>query len=164
MFRLLSAAAIATVTAFAFAAPSSALSCLPPSPESSFANYNAAPELYEVWSGRFVRQGAIPETTGYVNPGDPTPRTIRYRFQGRRVGTSGAYGPISRFVVQVTPGCAGPWCASYPSNGEQVVGFFENTGSRVRSFEPNPCGGEAFPRTIENVDRISACFTSGLCN
>ena len=45
MFRFFAASAFALLSALTFALPAQALSCLPPSPESSFARYHAAPEL-----------------------------------------------------------------------------------------------------------------------
>ncbi|MGB1160820.1 MAG: hypothetical protein ACPG40_06370 [Alphaproteobacteria bacterium] len=165
MVRLLSIAAFAVLSAITFATPSQALSCLPPTPENSFARYHAAPELYQVWSGRWIKTHATPNTGGYVDPVNGIePYPVWYRFRGRMVGPNGAFGPIRLFNVKVDPQCAGPWCAGYPEHGEKIVGFFERPHGSARRFEPLPCGGEAFPRTHQNINRIASCFNSGACN
>jgi hypothetical protein len=163
--RQFSVAAIAILSALTFAAPSQALSCLRPTPERSFAQFHDAPELYQVWSGRWIQTNPIPQTEGYVDPNSGTkPEPVLYRFRGRMVGPQGAFGPIRSFRVKVAPQCAGPWCAQYPSGGEEAVGFFERPPTGARTFEPLPCGGASFSRTIDTIDRIAACFTSGACN
>lgn len=165
MLRHLSAAAFAALTALIFATPSHALSCLPPSPETSFARYHAAPEIYQVWSGRWIKTHATPEIGGYVDPINGTePVPVMYRFRGRMVGPNGMFGTLRTFTVKVEPQCAGPWCADYPSHGEKVVGFFERPAVGVLHFDPLPCGGESFTRTGANISRIASCFTSGSCN
>jgi len=163
--RLFSIAAVAVLSALTFAAPSQALSCLRPTPERSFAQFNDAPELYQIWSGRWIQTNPIPEADGYVDPLSGTkPEPTLFRFRGRMVGPEGVFGPIRSWQVKVAPQCAGPWCAGFPQDGEEVVGFFERPSTGFRRFEPSPCGGDAFPRTIETIDRLSACFTSGACN
>ena len=165
MVRFIAASAFAVLSALTFATPSQALSCLPPTPENSFAFYDAAPEIYQVWTGRWIKTNPTPDTGGYVDPVTGTePYPVMYRFQGRQVGASGPRGPFRMFRVLVEPQCAGPWCAGYPDGGEQIVGFFERTNTGLRKFSPGACGGAAFPRTAENVNRISSCFTSGVSN
>ena len=165
MFRLLSLAALAMLSTLTFAAPSQALSCLPPSPESSFARYHAASEVYQVWAGRWYKMQPTPNTGGYVDPINGTePAPVVYQFRGRMVGGEGKFGPRRTLRVRVEPQCAGPWCADYPKNGDTIVGFFKVTGTGVRSFEPLPCGGAAFERNQGNINRIAACFTRGACS
>ena len=165
MFRLLSLAAFAVLSALTFATPSQALSCLPPTPESSFARYHAAAEIYQVWSGRWIQINPTPATSGYVDPLTGTaPTPVMYRFRGRMVGPHGMFGSLRTFRVKVDPQCAGPWCANYPRDGETVVGFFERPAAGVRRFETLPCGGASFQRTRQNINRIASCFTSGTCS
>ena len=118
MFRFFAASAFALLSTLTFALPAQALSCRPPSPEDSFARYHAAPELYQIWSGRWIK---------------------------------------------VDPQCAGPWCASYPENGEAMVGFFERKPSGQRVFSPGACGGASFARTYQSIQRLASCFRSGAC-
>ena len=65
MVRLFSIAAVAVLSALTFAAPSQALSCLRPTPERSFAQFNDAPELYQIWSGRWIQTNPIPEVKSH---------------------------------------------------------------------------------------------------
>ena len=165
MLRTLCAAAIAVLTTLSFAVPSSALSYMPPSPESSFARYHAAPELYQVWSGRWIQTQPTPNLGGYVDPlSEAAPIPVLFYFRGRRVGPQGAFGRLRTFPVKVTPQCAGPWCASYPEGGDKAVAFFERPDHGPRRFEEGPCGGASFPRTTGNIQRVAACFTAGMCS
>lgn len=164
MFRFFAASAFALLSTLTFALPAQALSCLPPTPEDSFARYHAAPELYQIWSGRWIKVNPTPEVTGYVDPMTRTaPYPVTYLFQGRMVGPHGMQGPIRRMTVKVDPQCAGPWCASYPENGEAMVGFFERKPSGQRVFSPGACGGASFARTYQNIQRLASCFRSGAC-
>ena len=165
MTRFINATAFAVLTALTFALPGHALSCFPSSPEKSFAHYHAAPEMYQVWSGRWIKINPTPDHGGYVDPVNGVePYPVMYRFKGRQVGAYGRKGPVRLFPVLVDPQCAGPWCPNYPGAGEQIVGFFERTNSGLRKFSPGACSGAAFKRTAENVHRISSCFTSGMCH
>ena len=164
MFRFFAASAFALLSTLTFALPAQALSCLPPTPEDSFARYHAAPELYQIWSGRWIKVNPTPDVTGYVDPMTGTaPYPVTYLFQGRMVGPHGMQGPIRRMTVKVDPQCAGPWCASYPENGEQTVGFIERKPSGQRVYSPGACGGASFARTYQNIQRLASCFRSGAC-
>jgi len=165
MVRFLAASAFAVLSALTFAAPSQALSCLPPSPEDSFAHYQAAPELYQIWTGKWIKTNATPEINGYVDPVTGTmPFPVMYQFRGKRVGQNGTYGNVKRIRVLVDPQCAGPWCANYPEGGDKIVGFFEVTGQSFRKFTPGACGGASFEQTAQNINRLASCFNSGACN
>ena len=164
MLRFFAASAFALLSLLTVALPSQALSCLPPSPEDSFARYHAAPEIYQIWAGRWIKINPTPENTGYVDPitgGIPYP--VMYRFRGRMVGPHGMQGPIRQMTVKVDPQCAGPWCSSYPSHGEQIVGFFERKPNGLTVFAPEACGGVSFAQSYQNIQRLASCFRSGAC-
>ena len=164
MFRFFAASAFALLSVLTFALPAQALSCLPPSPESSFARFHAAPELYQIWSGRWIEVNPTPDVTGYVDPMTGTaPYPVTYLFQGRMVGPHGMQGPIRRMTVKVDPQCAGPWCASYPGERRGDGRLHRAQAQRPAGLFPGACGGASFARTYQNIQRLASCFRSGAC-
>ncbi len=144
------ATGLATLT---FAGQALALSCLPGSAQSSFNQYDQAPENYYIFQGRFQAIEPLP-----LNNVVPRP-TVNFRLTGRGIGPAGLEQQQS-FIVPVTPKCAGPWCGAYPDN-QRVIAFMKFENGRY-SFEPGACPGASLPATQENRQALQACF-NGNC-
>ncbi len=144
------ATGLATLT---IAGQALALSCLPGSAQSSFNQYDEAPENYYIFQGRFEALEPLP-----LNNIVPRP-TVNFRFSGRGIGPAGLEQRQS-FIVPVTPKCAGPWCGSYPDE-QRIIVFMKFENGRY-SFEPGACPGASLPATTANRHALQDCF-SGNC-
>lgn len=146
--------AVATgLAALTIAGQALALSCLPGSAQSSFNQYDQAPENYYIFQGRFEALEPLP-----LNNSAPRP-TVNFRFSGRGIGPAGLE-QRQTFIVPVTPTCAGPWCGSYPDT-QRVIAFLKFENGRY-SFEPGACPGASLPATPANRRALQDCF-NGIC-
>ncbi len=141
------------VTAVALAGQALALSCLPGSAQSSFNQYDQAPENYYIFQGRFQAIEPLP-----LNNVVPRP-TVNFRFVGRGLGPSGLEQRQS-FIVPVTPQCLGPWCGGYPDTQRKIV-FLKFESGRYH-FEPTACPGASLEANQDNRRAIIDCF-AGNC-
>lgn len=141
----------------------SALSCMPPSITSSFHYYDQAEESYRAVMGRWRAAEPVPEVGEYNQTGEPR-QVIRYRFVGRGIGYNGPTGRYQVVPVNVQPQCAGPWCAGYPANNDNVIVFVEERGDGEYWFTDGPCGGASFAATSENLQSLVNCLNGRRCD
>lgn len=141
---LTGAATMATATLAAGSAL--ALSCLPPSIETSFERWQDAPERYYVVSGTLTPAAPLPripslaETNG-IGVDTSNLRGV-YRVQGEVVYANQTV-PIDHYVwVRVT--CAGPWCGSFPAAGTSGVMAFEQLPDMTLELTAGACPGAIF--------------------
>lgn len=144
-------------------APAQALSCVAPTPESSFERYDAAEEYYQIFTGTLRPLEPVPQASGYTET--PNPQTVLFRFTGQALTADNRRLTTQSFDVEVTPGCAGPWCAGYPDSSEHIYFFGapETRGSRLYTYSPTACPGSQFSATFDNRQRLQKCL-SGRCD
>ena len=125
-----------------------ALSCMAPTPETSYQNYDAKPDYYQIFEGRLTPLEPVPQISSYTET--PQPKTVRFQFTGVILSASNwSKQRTQSFEVRVTPGCAGPWCAGYPDSSSQIYFFGLPTSEygSTHSYEPSACPGSAFAAT-----------------
>ncbi|NNE51483.1 MAG: hypothetical protein HKN30_03675 [Sulfitobacter sp.] len=141
--------------------PALALSCLKPSVERSFNQYDEAAESYLIVHGRLtLDEGLLPKTA--FGQGSPPKMTmIPGRLVGKSLSKAGFELPFERDVT-LEVACFGPWCGSL-ENGADVLAFVRKDQAGY-AIDINPCGGAVFSaphrKLLKSVER---CMRGGPC-
>ncbi len=154
--------ALACAIALTAPVPALALSCLAPSVERSYAQYDAAPEQYLIVHGRLTLDAAdLPE--GMTQ--DPPPERlvpVPARLKGTSMTATGFERPYDQ-AVTLEVSCLGPWCGSV-GNGQDVLAFVRKDVDGY-AIDVGPCGGAVFvtPKPAQ-LRRVLACFAQKDCS
>ncbi|MEP5728880.1 MAG: hypothetical protein ABJL67_05855 [Sulfitobacter sp.] len=156
MIRLLAfiAALIAPVPAFA-------LSCLAPSVERSYAQFDAAEQTYVVAHGRLTLNTARLPKVGIAGKKPPRKTLIPAKLRGTSLSKEGFKVPFEQdLTLEVL--CINVWCGS-AQNGEDILAFLRKDADGY-ALAISPCGGSAFgspePAMLKQVTQ---CMTQGNC-
>jgi len=139
-----------------------ALSCMPVSVETSYAQAAASDEDYIVVQGVIsFDESKLPETV-HGKPGSaPKETRIEARIDGMAMSRSGFNHAIDREITISVP-CLGPWCGGLKS-GARYLAFLRRDAAGYE-LEAGPCGGWAFSGDVAaHAETAFACFTSGRC-
>lgn len=165
--RLPPVAAIAALTLLA-TSPAQALSCLRPDPLTAMNAAVASDQIYGVLKGTLTfDDAAMPDPVGAdtLGPDDApeTPAPVPARFVGTvldRDGFTRAY----EADVTLQPTCAGSWCGTLVSGGDEALIFARATEAGSYVIDVDPCAQWIFPAPDAAVlDAITACATGGSC-
>ena len=151
---------LVALAATALAQPASALSCLRPSVEASFAEASASEASYVLALGRVtLRPGeAIPGTGD--DPNDRQGYAVQARFDGMLASPTG-FDEAASFPLTVRVDCAGPWCGGVPQ-AERLLLFVERRDGENLLVE-GPCPFWALDASPEVVARAEACIRGEAC-
>lgn len=141
--------------------PASALSCLVPEVERSFATYDAAEENYIVVHGRLtLDRKAMPEGMT-TSPPPPEMTVVPGHLSGSSLTGDGFSLPFEQDVT-LEVACIGPWCGGV-GNGEDVLAFVRKDADGY-ALSVNPCGGALFETPkLEMLKQVEACMVSRDC-
>lgn len=141
------------------AQPVLALSCLPPDVAETFRFASESEDTYTVLLGRFEPIGTVPPRESYDEDG--VTEELRARFQGQGLFATG-FAPVQDRDVTMTLSCAGPWCASAPSDGE-VLAFVRRTSTGY-VLDVGPCYFNIFSSPSDrDIARVEACMRGEAC-
>ncbi|KIN62494.1 hypothetical protein Z946_1354 [Sulfitobacter noctilucicola] len=141
--------------------PALALSCLAPSVERSFAQFDAAEEVYIVVHGRLTFDpDQLPEGMTQ-DPLPPNETLVPARLKGLSLTHSGFTLPFDQELTLEVQ-CAGPWCGG-AQTGEDVLAYLrKDDGAYFLAI--SPCGGSVFgtprPAMLKKVQR---CLAGAKC-
>ncbi len=141
--------------------PALALSCLAPSIERSYAQFDAAEETYVVVHGRLTLDMSKLPKGMTTNPPPPRMTHVSGKLRGSSLNASGFALPFEREVMlEVT--CLGPWCGDAKS-GEDVLAFVRKDANGY-ALRISPCGGTSFGEPSRAMlKRVTQCFTKKNC-
>lgn len=152
--------ALAALLAATIAQPASALSCLRPSVQASFAQASAAEAQYVLAVGRVsLLPGETIPTTG-DDPNDRQGYTVRARFDGHLASATG-FDENASFPLSVQVDCAGAWCGGVPV-AERLLLFVERREGQNVLVE-GPCPFWALQASPEVVAQAEACLRGEAC-
>lgn len=153
--------ALVLAAAFLFPVPALALSCLAPSVERSFAQFDAAEESYVVVHGRLtLDEKALPKGMT-VDRNPPAMTFVPARLRGQSLTLAGFTLPYDqKLTLEVA--CIGPWCGA-ARNGEDVLAFVRKDAEGY-ALAISPCGGAVFgtPKP-EQLKQVEMCLREGNC-
>lgn len=141
--------------------PAFALSCLAPSVERSFAQFDAAEEVYVVVHGRLtLDEKDLPKNLG-LDQNPPRLTILPGRLRGSSLTKAGFVLPFDQ-ELSLEVSCIGPWCGS-ARNGEDVLAFVRKDAEGY-ALAVNPCGGAVFgtPKP-EMLKQVRSCLRTGAC-
>lgn len=157
MTRVILAALLST----ALAGQASALSCLRPSVQATFAQANASASKYVLAVGRV---SLAPGTTLPSTGDDPNARTgysVDARFDGDLASATG-FDEKATFPLTVEVTCTGPWCGGVPQQAERMLLFVERRDDANVLVE-GPCPFFALAATPEALAAALSCVKGGTC-
>ena len=154
-------AATTAMTTTMVAGSALALSCLPPTIESSYKSWADAPERYYIVSGSLTPASPLPPLPQQGSPdrGGIDTANLRavYRVQGEDIrGLSSL--PIDHYIW-VRVGCAGPWCGQFPRAGTSGVMALKQLRDGTLELGVGACPGSIFDSSAKA--RVQQCMTSG---
>lgn len=132
-----------------------ALSCLRPDPASAFQNAAAAEARYVVLLGQFDFDAPPEQPFSNDAQGQETVAT----FRGQGLGPT-AFGPTPERSVTLRTSCAGPWCGNFPTPGQDVLAFVQQTDDGYL-LTIGACGGAIFDPSTAPV--VEACMRGEDC-
>ncbi|MCP1167440.1 hypothetical protein [Limimaricola litoreus] len=145
----------------AAAQPAAALSCLVPDPIRSFAEIDAAPEIYRAYVGRFAFDASkLPRSDAAANV-STSPEPIPADFTGHQLGPTGFDTEIETAMI-LQPSCAGPWCGALVPGKEVLVFARVEEGRLIVDLEPCPGTVQAAPDAAMR-ERLAACLRGEAC-
>jgi len=145
-----------TAAAIICASQVSALSCRQPDVTNQFLGADGSTGSFSVLLGSFE----FDEPLRRLRTNTPTSQVLHARFSGQALGHDG-FGPTSDLDVTVTLGCAGPWCASMPTE-TPIIAFVELRDSGY-VLDIGPCYANVFaPATPQDIATLEACM-AGSC-
>lgn len=151
---------LAFVLALIAPLPALALSCLAPSVERSYAQFDSAEETYIVVHGRLTLDARLlPKKTTDKSP--PRLTKVPAHLQGTSLNAKGFKLPFEQDLT-LRVRCLGPWCGS-AKDGADVLAFVrKDTAGYV--INVGPCGGSVFPAPkAAMLKRVRDCLTKGNC-
>lgn len=141
--------------------PAMALSCLAPSVERSFQQFNAAEETYVVVHGRLTLDKAQLPRNDFETQRPPPMTRVPARLIGRSLGLEGFKTPFEREVT-LEVACFGPWCGSAQNGGDVLAFLRKDTDGYALGI--TPCGGGAFWAPSSKMLRtVKQCLRGGDC-
>ncbi|MFK7835190.1 MAG: hypothetical protein AB8B60_03120 [Sulfitobacter sp.] len=152
---------IAFLLALLAPVPALALSCITPSVERSYAQFDAAEETYVVVHGRITFDPARLPKRRLQNGNPPRKSQIAGELKGYSLSKDGFVLPFDQ-AVTLEVFCLGPWCGS-ARNGEDTLAFVrKDQGGYTLAI--SPCGGTAFgaPKPAL-LKQVKGCMTKGNC-
>ncbi|MFC6635922.1 hypothetical protein GV827_05260 [Sulfitobacter sp. JBTF-M27] len=141
--------------------PALALSCLAPSVERSFAQFDAAEETYVVVHGRLtLDEKKLPKNLG-LDRKPPRLTILPGRLRGSSLTKAGFVLPFDQ-ELSLEVSCIGPWCGS-ARNGEDALAFVRKDADGY-ALAISPCGGAVFgnPKP-EMLKQVRTCLRTGTC-
>ncbi|MEL6957529.1 MAG: hypothetical protein AAGL89_01090 [Pseudomonadota bacterium] len=137
-----------------------ALSCIRPDVAQAFQHASDAEEDYMVLLGSiFVPM--VPPRSQTGDQFNPEPVTVQAFFSGQALGVDG-FQPIEDLVINVTMGCAGPWCGVLRQGPSDILAFVEMTETGP-SLMVDPCYTEVFQPNASDIARVQACMRGEGC-
>lgn len=141
--------------------PALALSCLAPSVERSFQQFNDAAESYVVVHGRLTFDRTKLPKSDFDTQTPPKMTMIPAMLTGKSLNHMGFKVPFDQQIT-LEVACYGPWCGSAQDGGD-VLGFLRRDAGGY-ALEINPCGGGAFWEPPGKMLRaVKRCFRGGNC-
>lgn len=139
----------------------SALSCVPPSVERSYAQAADAKATYVIAKGRLTFDAKKLPRSNDGGPQQPALTRIKARLVGKSMTSKGFTVPFDH-PVRLEVACFGPWCGR-AENGGQVLAFMTRSKGGY-ALDINPCGGRAFANPKPKMlKQVLQCHTSGSC-
>ena len=136
-----------------------ALSCIAPTPQGQFANFEQSSDEYHIFEGRITALQSIPKLKDKQGLG--VPAKIKARFEGYGFGPNGLTTRASSFDLAVTIECVSHWCGGFPSEETQLY-FFKYDGAY--SLKMGVCGGTTLEASSQNRQALMSCFGGGCIN
>ena len=141
--------------------PALALSCLRPSVERSYAQYDAASEVYVVVHGRLtLNERKLPKGMTQ-DPPPPAMTLVPARIRGSALSKEGFVLPFDqKLTLEVS--CLGPWCGGV-GNGTDILAFIRKDAEGY-AIEVSPCGGAIYSEPNKQMlQEARQCLQSGNC-
>ena len=137
------------------------LSCLAPSVQRSFHQYQQAEETYLVVRGRMTFDEKLLPRNRFGGQEPPHMTFVPGHLTGKSLSQVGFKVPFQHDVV-LEVACFGPWCGAAKDGGE-VLAFVRVEDGRY-ALDINPCGGAVFPEPRPDlIDDVFACFKGQVC-
>lgn len=138
------------------AGPAHGLSCKAPNFGEDFNRIAVVEEVYSVGYGQLREVDPVPdEVSGQ-------PRSVRMRFVGKMLGSSG-FGQTGAVDVTVNTECAGDWCGPIPTTGTQMLAFLEHRGDGL-ALRSGACAPDYLLNpTLGQIGAVRACMRLGQC-
>lgn len=153
---------IALVLALLSPMPALALSCLPPSVERSYAEFDAAEETYVVVLGRLTLNTKRLPKGMKVDRQPPRLTRVDGKLHGHSLTSAGFSLPFEQNVT-LEVACFGPWCGG-AKNGENVLAFVRKDPEGY-AVAINPCGGSVFGQPKPAMlKKVRKCFAQKDCS
>ncbi len=141
-----------------------ALSCMRPNLGEDFNRAQADEATYYLGVGTLQVDEPLPVIPNVLQndqAGRP-PVTVKARFEGRFMGTSG-FGAETVREVEITVFCLSVWCGGFPPMGAEMAVFFEEGEDGLRLMM-GPCGGPLkMAPSPEQIAALEACMQAGTC-
>lgn len=156
MHRLL----LATLLSTALAGQASALSCLRPSVQQTFAEASASAAQYVLAVGRVsLLPGETIPSTG-EDPNERKGYAVKARFDGKLASATG-FDADASFPLTVQVECAGPWCGGMPVVDRMLVFVERRDGENV--LVEGPCPFWTFDAAPDVVTQAESCLRGEDC-
>ncbi|KIN65455.1 hypothetical protein Z945_498 [Sulfitobacter noctilucae] len=142
-------------------APAFALSCMAPSVERSFAQFQEAEEVYIVVHGKLNFDPELLPEGMTQDPLPPELTLVSAHLKGASLTTDGFVRSYDQ-PVTLEVSCAGPWCGN-AKTGEDIVAFVRKDEDGY-ALAIRPCGGAVFGSPEpEMLQQLHTCFVGKEC-
>ena len=159
----------ALISALAFCAPASALSCMQPDLAAEMERAKASPDLYHIFVGTFQSEPlkkvdprqpmmkshgpANGKPSLFPQPIQRKGQTVRTIFNGYSLSNIAQYDqPLQYYPMEIKVTCAASWCGSPPPNGQNVVAFVKARPGQTPLLTVSPCPGNVFDLSPDNSE------------
>ena len=137
------------------ASQAAALSCIRPDVARTFQNVAAAEERFVVLFGSFD----FPPQRRQPVSNDAEPQQVVATFEDQGLGAAGFVATQPKPVTLQTA-CAGPWCGGFPTPGQTILAFIEQT-DQGDVLTLSACGGLVFDADTAPI--VEACMRGEPC-
>ncbi|HHI69470.1 MAG TPA: hypothetical protein ENJ91_00600 [Rhodobacteraceae bacterium] len=144
------------------ATQASALSCIRPSIENSFRQYQNAKETYILALGKLTnKHNVVPADDTPNGQGEARGESFVATFKGWQATRGGFDRPLN-VTVAVRATCLSVWCGQVSAEREMLT-FLEKTAFGYLLTD-GPCGGTAFYDPDKDIKRRALqCLRGGVC-
>jgi len=141
--------------------PALALSCLAPTVERSFTQFQASDDIYVIVKGQLTLDTTLLPKGMTLDANPPEMTHVPARLSGMSMGPNGFVRPFDRDITLEVL-CLGPWCGGVAPDIETLT-FLRKVDDGY-ALTISPCGGSAFPEpTVAQEDALQKCWRDGTC-